>query len=98
MASITFALDRELKSRMEKFSWVNWSEVARENLLFKDRLEQIRRKLETKEEQEFIKWSVELGRRAKKGRFKKLLAELSPERRKELLNRIPPEKRNRLGL
>lgn len=83
MASVTFAIDDELKSKLEKFPWVNWSEVARENLLFKDKLEQIRGKLNTKEEQELIKWSVELGRKAKKGRFKRLLAKMSPEKRKE---------------
>ena len=84
MASITFAVDEELKSRLEKFPWVNWSEVARENLLFKDRLEQIRGKLETKEEQEFIMWSVELGRKINKGAFKRLLSDLSPKERAKL--------------
>ena len=32
MASLTFALDKELKSDIEHFSWVNWSEVNREEL------------------------------------------------------------------
>ena len=32
MASLTFALDKQLKSDMEHFSWVNWSEVNREEL------------------------------------------------------------------
>ena len=32
MASLTFALDNQLKSDMEHFSWVNWSEVNREEL------------------------------------------------------------------
>ena len=95
MASVTFAVDEKLKSRLEKFPWVNWSEVARENLLFKDSLEQIRGKLETKEEQEFVKWPVELGRKAKKGRFKRMLAGLSPGRRKELLDKMPLEKRGK---
>jgi len=96
MASVTFAVDEELKSRLEKFPWVNWSEVARENLLFKDRLEQIRAKLGTKEEQEFIKWSVELGRKAKKGSFKRLLADISPKVREELLSKMPSEKKEEL--
>ena len=84
MASVTFAVDGELKSRLEKFLWVNWSEVARENLLFKDRLEQIRGKLNTKEEQEFIKWSVELGRKINKGAFERLLSDLPPKERAKL--------------
>ena len=33
MASITFAVDDELKADMNHFSWVNWSEVARKNIL-----------------------------------------------------------------
>ncbi len=35
MVSITVSLDDELKSRLGKFSWVNWSEVAREEFLNK---------------------------------------------------------------
>lgn len=95
MASITFAVDESLKSKIEKFPWVNWSEVARENLLQKAELEEWRQKLESKKEQELIKWSVELGRKAKKGRFKRLLAELSPEKREELLSKLSPEKRRK---
>lgn len=93
MASITFAVDESLKSKIEKFPWVNWSEVAREKLLWQAELEELSRKLETKEEQEIIKWSVELGREVKKGRFKRLLAELSPEKREALLSKLSPEKR-----
>ena len=32
MAGLTFTLDKQLKSDMEHFSWVNWSEVNREVL------------------------------------------------------------------
>ena len=32
MASITFAVDDAFKERIEKFSWVNWSAVVREEL------------------------------------------------------------------
>jgi len=32
MASLTFTLDKQLKSDMEHFPWVNWSEVNREEL------------------------------------------------------------------
>ena len=95
MASITFAVDEELKSRMNKFSWVNWSEVARENLLRKAELEDLHKKLESKEEQELIKWSVELGRKAKKDSFKRLLSKISPKRREELLNAMSPKEREK---
>jgi len=30
MANITFAIENELKERLAKFGWVNWSEIARE--------------------------------------------------------------------
>ncbi len=33
MVSTTFSIDGESKHNMERFSWVNWSEVARRLLL-----------------------------------------------------------------
>jgi len=96
MASITFAVDNELKSEMSEFSWVNWSELIRAVLLKRKRLaEQLLKRLNSKEEQELIKWSVELGRKAKKGRFKRLLAEISPKKREELLNSMSSEERRK---
>ncbi|MFH0978588.1 MAG: hypothetical protein V1837_04770 [Candidatus Woesearchaeota archaeon] len=68
MASITFALDTELKSRLEKFPWVNWSELAREELLKKT---QILDRLKSREEKELTKWSVELARRDRKEAWQK---------------------------
>lgn len=32
MASLTFVVDKQLKRYLEHFSWVNWSEVNREEL------------------------------------------------------------------
>ncbi len=32
MASLTFVVDKQLKSDIEHFAWVNWSEVNREEL------------------------------------------------------------------
>jgi len=84
MASMTFAINEELKSRLVRFPWVNWSKVARENLLTKEELEQLHKKLESEEEKELTRWSVELGRIAKKNGLKRLLAELSQEERREL--------------
>ena len=85
MASLTFAIPDEVKQDMKELSWVNWSELYKIDLLKKIRLKELSKQLESKEEQEFIEWSVELGRKAKKGRFKRLLSELSPEEREELL-------------
>lgn len=90
MASITFAADEELKSEIAKLAWINFSELVRQELL---RRQQLIEQFNSKEEQELIKWSVDLGRRAKKGRFKELLSELSPKRREELLNSMSPEQR-----
>ena len=94
MASITFAVDPELKSEMSKFSWINWSELVREELSEREsKAKMLLKKLHSKEEQELIKWSVELGRKAKKDSFKRLLSKLSPKRRGELLNSMSSEKR-----
>lgn len=40
MVSITVSIDEETKARMERFPWVNWSEVGREELLKKDIFEE----------------------------------------------------------
>ena len=94
MASVTFAIDSKLKAEISKFDWVNWSALAREELARRQRIGSLLlKKLKTKEEQELIKWSVELGRKAKKDSFKRLLSELPPKRREELLNSMAPEKR-----
>lgn len=78
MASLTFALDEELKERMTKFAWVNWSVLVREVLIERERkFKEMIKRLNSEEEQELLRWSIDLGRRAKKGRFKKLLEELS---------------------
>ena len=94
MASITFAVDSKLKSDISKFAWVIWSEIVREELARRQKIGSLLlEKLNSKEEQELIKWSVELGRKAKEGRFKRLLSEISPKRREELLNSMSPEER-----
>lgn len=85
MASVTFAIPDSVKSEMKKLSWVNWSELVREEILKRENLLKLLKKLESEEEQEFIKWSVELGREARSESFKKLLSELSPEEKAELL-------------
>lgn len=87
MASVTFAIPDSIKSEMKKLPWVNWSELAREEILKREKLLKLLKQLVSKEEQEFIKWSVELGRRAKKESFDKLLSELSSKEREELLGK-----------
>ena len=97
MASVTFAINPELKAEISKFDWVNWSALAREELARRQKIGSLLlNKLNSKEEQELIKWSVELGRRAKKGRFKRLLSEISPKTKEKLLKKISSEKRDLL--
>ena len=56
MASITLAIDEELKSRMDKFPWVNWSEVAREESNKKRIFEEyLRSRKLSKEDEKFCK-------------------------------------------
>lgn len=83
MASITFAVDESIKARLDKFSWVNWSEIARENLIKKEQLEELREKLVSKEEKELTGWSVQMGQTAKKDRLKKILSRLSHKEKEE---------------
>ena len=97
MPNITLSITDDLKKKMDSLPEMNWSEVTREFLSDKVKrlalLKKMEEQLKSKEEQELTKWSVELGRKAKKGSFKRLLSELSPERREELLSKLTPEKR-----
>ena len=99
MPNITLSIPEELKKELDSLPEINWSEVTRGFLSEKVKrlefLKKLERQLESKEGQELTKWSVELGRKAKKGRFKRLLAELSPKRREELLSKLAPEARRK---
>jgi len=45
MPSVTFAIPDEIKAKMRKISWVNWSEVARRILLKRLKKEVVLKKL-----------------------------------------------------
>lgn len=97
MASITFAVDEELNKEIKKFLWLNLSALVKHELLRRQELlEKLKEQLNSEEEQELIKWAVELGRRAKKDSFKRLLSELSPKEREKLLSEVSPEKREEI--
>lgn len=98
MASVTFAVPDKTKEEMKSLKWVNWSELTREETLKKENLLKLLERLESEEEKELTKWSVELGRKAKKGRFKKLLSEVPPEIKEKLLNILSPKERKKIGL
>ena len=38
MVSVSFTISDELKAKMEKFPWINWSEVSREEAIERDKI------------------------------------------------------------
>ena len=74
MVSITLTIDEKSKQDMQQFSWVNWSEVARNIFLNRikkqTQLEKIKELLKDSEvsDKDVLEWS----RKARKGRFKEL--------------------------
>ncbi len=64
-----------------------------DELVKKIRAEMLLTLVNSKEEKELTEWSVELGRKAKEGRFKRLLEELTPDERRKLLDSMSPDKR-----
>lgn len=86
MVNITLSIDENLKKKMEQFPEINWSGLIRRLLEEKTRQFQLREQLKEtfKKEGAFTKWSVELGRKAKRGRLRKIMSELSKYERKEV--------------
>ena len=74
MVSITLAVPKEVKEKMEKFDEMNWSGFIRKCILEKTEelswKEHMLRKLQ--QEKPLTDWSVKLSRQAKKGRFEAL--------------------------
>ena len=46
MASVTFAIPDEVKLEMKRFAWVNWSELAKEEVLKQDKKSKLFKKLD----------------------------------------------------
>lgn len=46
MASVTFSVPDKLKSEMKEFSWVNWSELARREILLQNEKSKLFEELE----------------------------------------------------
>ena len=38
MASVSFTISDELKAKMKKFPWINWSEVSREEAIEREKI------------------------------------------------------------
>ena len=79
MVSITLSVPEDIRKVMKENPEINWSALVRKTI--QEKAEQLEMKKELlnnlKKEKEFIDWSVELGRDAKKGRLKKILNENS---------------------
>jgi len=67
MASVTFAIDKDLKPRLDEFPWVNWSELAREEFLKRQEREKaVERLNELMKESEITEeLALKLGREAR---------------------------------
>ena len=46
MVSVTFAIPEKLKSEMKEFAWVNWSELAKQEVLLQDEKAELFEELE----------------------------------------------------
>lgn len=96
MAEVCFNIPDEVQEQAEQFKLDLarlFTELIKREVLKQKMVE----RFNSKEEQELIKWSVELGKKAKKGRFKKLLKEISPEVREKLLSKRSSKERGLLS-
>lgn len=84
MVNITLSIDENLKKKMEQFPEINWSGLIRRLLEEKTRQFELKEQLKKafKKEEALTKWSIELGRKAKKGRLRKIMSELSAYERR----------------
>ena len=74
MASITFAVDDELKSRLSNFPWINWSELAREEFISNMKRQEALQELDKllKNSKLTDKDILRLSKKVRKGRFKEI--------------------------
>lgn len=77
MATITLAVDEELKMDMKDFPWVNWSELAREELLEESKRKEALHKLDEifKNSELTDEDCLKLGRQLKQGMLRRLKKE-----------------------
>ena len=74
MASVTLTLPDDIKEELKKFSWVNWSDVARDKFMRKiKRLEALEKFEKLLEKSEFTEEdALELSNKVKEERLKQL--------------------------
>lgn len=95
MAQLSITLPDELQEQAEKLR-LDLARLLTELIKREVLKQKMVERFNSKEEQDLIKWSVDLGRRAKKESFKRLISELSPKEREKLLSAVSPEKREEL--
>jgi hypothetical protein len=76
MVSVTFSFDEESKHEMERFSWVNWSELAREIFLKRIKKEEALRRLNElmKDSEMTEELAMQLGEELKERIYKRIKA------------------------
>jgi len=74
MVSITLSVPSDVKKTMNEFNEINWSGFVRKCILEKTKTLNWKKEMLDKwnKEKEITDWTVELGRKAKKGRFDEL--------------------------
>lgn len=74
MVSITLSIPEDVRDVMKKFPEINWSGLVRKSIIEKAQELKLKENMlnELKEEESFVRWSVDLGRKAKKGRLKRI--------------------------
>jgi hypothetical protein len=75
MVSITLSVPEEVRETMKKFPEINWSGLVRTCITEKAKKLALKEELlkDFSKEKEFNEWTVELGKKAKKGRLKSIL-------------------------
>ncbi|MEK6873375.1 MAG: hypothetical protein AABW91_00885 [Nanoarchaeota archaeon] len=78
MVSITVSVPEDIRKLMKKFPEVNWSGVVRNSITEKAQKLALKEEMLKgfEKEKDFNNWAVELGRRAKKGRFEKKASQI----------------------
>lgn len=76
MVSITLSVPEDVRESMRKFPEVNWSALVRACIIEKAKRLQFKEQLlkDFEKEKDFNDWAVEVGRKAKQGRLKRLIS------------------------
>jgi hypothetical protein len=78
MATVTLTVSDDIKSELKRFSWINWSEVAREEVMRQEKRARLFEELKelTKDSTLTDKDCLKLGKLVKKGIWQRLQGKL----------------------